>query len=42
MTLAQALYNVAAVEELARQMERNLSEENVLAYTLDRINHGVA
>jgi len=42
LTLAQALYNVAAVEELARQMERNLSEENVLAYTLDRINHGVA
>lgn len=42
LTLAQALYNVTAVEELARQMERNLSEENVLAYALDRINHGVA
>lgn len=42
LTLAQALYNLNAVEELARQMERNLSEETLLAYTLDRIYHGVA
>lgn len=42
LTLAQAFYNVGAVEELARQMERNLSEETLLAYALDRIHHGVA
>jgi hypothetical protein len=42
LSLAQTLYNVTAAEELARQMERNLSEENVLAYALDRMNHGVA
>ena len=42
LTLAQVIYNLNAVEELARQMERNLSEETLLAYALDRINHGVA
>ena len=42
LTLAQVLYNLNAVEELARQMERNLSEETLLAYALDRMNHGVA
>lgn len=41
LTLAQAIYNLGAVEELARQMERNISEETLLAYTLDRLNHGV-
>lgn len=42
LTLAQAIYNIGAVEELARQMERNISEETLLAYALDRINHGVS
>ena len=42
LTLSEALYNVTAVEELSRQMERNLSEETLLAYALDRIHHGVA
>jgi len=42
LTLTQALYNLNAVEELARQMEKNLSEETLLAYALDRINHGAA
>lgn len=42
LTLAQAVYNLEAVEELGRQMERNLSEETLLAYALDRMNHGVA
>lgn len=42
LSLAEALYNLNAVEELARQMERNLSEETLLAYALDRIHHGVA
>lgn len=42
LTLAQTLYNLNAVEELARQMERNLSEETLLAYALDRIYHGAA
>jgi len=42
LTLAQAIYNLSAVDELARQMEKSLSEETVLAYALDRINHGVA
>jgi len=42
LTLAQVFYNINAVEELARQMERNLSEETLLAYALDRIHHGVA
>lgn len=41
LTLAQAVYNLGAVDELARQMERSLSEETLLAYALDRINHGV-
>ncbi len=42
LTLAQTIYNLSAVEELARQMEKSLSEETVLAYALDRISHGVA
>jgi DNA polymerase-3 subunit delta' len=42
MTLAQAIYNLSAAEELARQMEKSLSEETLLAYALDRMNHGVA
>jgi len=41
LTLAQTLYNVNAIEELARQLDRNLSEETVLAYAVDRIAHGV-
>lgn len=41
LTLAQALYNLNAVDELARQFDRNLNEETVLAYTVDRIFHGV-
>lgn len=42
LTLAQAVYNLEAVEELSRQMEKSLSEETLLAYALDRMNHGVA
>jgi len=41
LTLAQALYNVSAAEELARQFDRNLSEETALAYAVDRLFHGV-
>jgi len=41
ITLAQALYNLNALEELSRQMERSLSEETLLAYALDRMHHGV-
>ena len=41
LTLAQVFYNLAAVEELARQMEKSLSEESILAYAIDRIHHGV-
>jgi DNA polymerase-3 subunit delta' len=41
LTLAQTLYNLNAVEELARQFDRNLNEESVLAYAVDRIFHGV-
>jgi len=42
LTLVQTIYNLNAVEELARQMERNLPEETLLGYALDRMNHGVA
>lgn len=42
LTLAQTLYNLNAVEELTRQMEKNLSEETLLAYAVDRMSHGVA
>ncbi|HNX33591.1 MAG TPA: DNA polymerase III subunit [Kiritimatiellia bacterium] len=42
LTLVQTIYNLNAVEELARQMERNLPEETLLGYALDRLNHGVA
>ncbi|MEI7899201.1 MAG: hypothetical protein WCK89_03045 [bacterium] len=42
LTLAQAIYNLTAIEELARQMEKSLSEESILAYAVDRIHHGVA
>jgi len=41
LTLAQAFYNLNAAEELARQFDRNLKEETVLAYAVDRIFHGV-
>lgn len=42
LTLAQALANVEGIEELARQMERSLSETNLLAYWLDRLSDGAA
>jgi len=41
LTLAQTFYNLNAAEELARQFNRNLKEETVLAYAVDRIFHGV-
>ena len=41
LTLAQTFYNLNAAEELARQFDRNLKEEMVLAYAVDRIFHGV-
>ncbi len=41
LTLAQVIYNLGAVEDLARQMERSLSDETLLAYALDRMHHGV-
>ena len=41
LTLAQALYNLGAIEELTRQMEKNLPDETLLAYAMDRLNHGL-
>ncbi len=41
LTLAKAIYNLNAVEELTRQMEKSLSEETVLAYAMDRLSHAV-
>jgi len=41
LTLAQTFYNLNAAEELARQFKRDLKEETVLAYAVDRIYHGV-
>lgn len=41
LTLAQTFYNLNAAEDMARQFDRNLNEETVLAYALDRIFHGV-
>ena len=41
LTLAQTLYNLSAIEDLVRQSDRNLNEETVLAYAVDRIFHGV-
>ncbi len=40
LTLAQVLYNLEAAEELSRQFEKNISEETLLAYAVDRCNHG--
>lgn len=40
LTLAQVIYNLSAMDDLARQMERNLSDETLLAYAIDRIQHG--
>jgi len=40
LTLAQTFYNLNAVEDLVRQFDRNLNEETVLAYAVDRIFHG--
>ena len=41
ISLARACYNINACEELARQMERSIPDDSVLAYTMDRISHGV-
>ncbi|MBP5510147.1 MAG: hypothetical protein J6Z49_04455 [Kiritimatiellae bacterium] len=41
LKLAQALYNVNAVDEMDAQLEKNMKEEHVLAYAIDRIHHGV-
>ena len=40
LTLAQAIANVEAVEELSRQLERSIPETAALPYWLDRINLG--
>ena len=40
LTLAQVLYNLYAVDELSRKIEKNVPEETLLAYAVDRINHG--
>lgn len=42
LTLAKAIYNLGAIEDLTRQMEKSLPEETILAYAMDRIHHGVA
>ena len=41
LTLAEALANVDAVEELARQLERSIPESTSLPYWLDRLSLGV-
>lgn len=41
LSVAQALANVAGIAELSRQLERNLPEESVLAYWMDRLANGV-
>jgi hypothetical protein len=40
LTLAQALANVEGVETMARQLERSLTENALLAYWMDRIVDG--
>lgn len=40
LTLAQALANVEAIEEISRQFERNIPESTILAYWLDRLYMG--
>jgi|688.fasta_scaffold41415_3 DNA polymerase III subunit delta' len=41
LTGGQALANVSAIDGIQRQLERNLSEDYVLAYWMDRIVTGV-
>ena len=41
LKLAQALYNLNAIDEMDAQLEKNLKEEHVIAYAIDRIHHGV-
>lgn len=41
LTLDQALANLTALDECAARLERNLPEESQLAYTIDRMSHGV-
>lgn len=41
LTLAQAIYNVNAIEELAGKLELNVSEESLIGFTIDRLHHGV-
>jgi DNA polymerase-3 subunit delta' len=40
LTLAQALRNIEGIEDLNRQLERNIPERNLLAYWLDRLYTG--
>ena len=42
LSLAQTLANVDGMEALARQMDRSMPEESLLAYWLDRLAGGVA
>ena len=42
LTLADAFYNLGAIEELATQLfDRNMKEDSVVAYAIDRLHHGV-
>lgn len=42
LTLAQAMYNITALEDLTTQLERNLPDQPALAYAIDRMYHGVS
>ncbi|MBO7653388.1 MAG: hypothetical protein J6U40_00575 [Kiritimatiellae bacterium] len=41
LTLAQTLYNINAIEELAGKLELNVSEDSLIGFAIDRLNHGV-
>ena len=41
ITLAEAMYNMTALEDLTAQLEKNMPDDSLILYTIDRMHHGV-
>lgn len=41
LTLAEAIYNMNALEDLTAQLEKNMPDDSLVLYTIDRMHHGV-
>lgn len=41
LTLAETIYNMNALEDLTARLEKNMPDDSLILYTIDRMHHGV-